>query len=383
MSQSEPLSPRTLAAQALGLIDERTRAIVPPIHLATTFERDPDNLYRSGNSYGRPDNDTVREAEALIGALEGAATTLVFGSGMSAAIAVFLSLGPGAHIIAPHKMYWALRGWLANEAPALGLSVDFVDAEDSQALAAALKPGTAKLVWLETPSNPLWGVSDIEGASRAAHAAGAALAVDSTCATPIFTRPIALGADVVMHSATKYLNGHSDVIAGALCFARDGALSQRARTIRQSHGMILHPFEAFLLIRGLRTLDLRARAAASNAMELANRLSNHAAVSAVLYPGLAHHPGHAVARRQMKGGFGGMLSVRVRGGAEAAIAAAAGVRLWKRATSLGGVESLIEHRASIEGPNSPCPPDLLRLSAGIEEVEDLWRDIDQALSGSL
>ena len=185
-----------------------------------------------------------------------------------------------------------------------------------------------------------------------------------------------------MHSATKYLNGHSDVVAGALCFARDDALSQRARTIRQSHGMILHPFEAFLLIRGIRTLDLRARAAASNAMELANRLSNHAAVSAVLYPGLAHHPGHEVARRQMKGGFGGMLSVRVRGGAEAAIAAAARVGLWKRATSLGGVESLIEHRASIEGPNSPCPPDLLRLSAGIEEVEDLWRDIDQALSGS-
>ena len=178
MSQSEPLSPRTLAAQALGLIDERTRAIVPPIHLATTFERDPDNLYRSGNSYGRPDNDTVREAEALVGALEGAATTLVFGSGMSAAIAVFLSLGPGAHVIAPNKMYWALRGWLVNEAPALGLSVDFVDAEDSRALAAALKPGATRLVWLETPSNPLWGVSDIEGVGNAAHAAGAVLAVE-------------------------------------------------------------------------------------------------------------------------------------------------------------------------------------------------------------
>jgi cystathionine gamma-synthase len=184
-----------------------------------------------------------------------------------------------------------------------------------------------------------------------------------------------------MHSATKYLNGHSDVIAGALCFARDDALSARARIIRQSHGMILHPFEAFLLIRGLRTLDVRVRAAAANAMELANRLSNHAAVSAVLYPGLPHHPGHDLARRQMKGGFGGMLSIRVRAGGEAAIATAARVRLWKRATSLGGVESLIEHRASIEGPNSPCPPDLLRLSAGIEDVDDLWRDIDQALSG--
>jgi cystathionine gamma-synthase len=380
MSEPRLLSPRTLAAQALGRIDEQTRAVVPPIHLATTFERDPDNLYRSGNVYGRPDNETVREAEAVIGALEGAAATLVFGSGMSAAIALFLSLGPGAHVIAPNVMYWALRNWLANEAPALGLSVDFVDAEDLQALERAVKPGATKLVWLETPSNPLWGLSDIEGAGRIAHAAGAALAVDSTCATPIFTRPIALGADVVMHSATKYLNGHSDVVAGALSFGEDDALCARARKIRHTHGLILHPFEAFLLTRGLRTLDLRVRAAADNAMELASRLSNHAALSAVLYPGLPHHPGHDVARRQMRGGFGGMLSIRVRGGAEAAIAAAARVTLWKRATSLGGVESLIEHRASIEGPGSPCPPDLLRLSAGVEDVEDLWRDIDEALS---
>jgi cystathionine gamma-synthase len=381
MTEPRRLSRRTLAAQALGRIDESTRAIVPPIHLATTFERDPDNLYRSGNVYGRPDNETVREAEAVIGALEGAAATLVYGSGMSAAIALFLSLGPGAQVIAPGVMYWALRAWLANEAPAFGVSVDFVDTEDLPALARAVKPGLTKLVWLETPSNPLWGVSDIEAAARIAHAAGAALAVDSTCATPIFTRPIELGADVVMHSATKYLNGHSDVVAGALCFARDDALSARARKIRQAHGLILHPFEAFLLTRGLRTLDLRVRAASDNAMELANRLSNHAAVSAVLYPGLPHHPGHDVARRQMKGGFGGMLSIRVRGGPEAAIATAARVDLWKRATSLGGVESLIEHRASIEGAGSPCPPYLLRLSAGVEDVEDLWRDIDDALTG--
>ena len=381
MSEPRPLSPRTLAAQGLGTVDERSRAIVPPIHVASTFERDADNLYRSGNVYGRPDNDTVREAEAVIGALEGAAATLVFGSGMSAAIALFLSLGPRAHVVAPKNMYWALRAWLSGEAPAFGLSVDFVDAEDLRALTRAVKPGVTRLVWLETPSNPLWGVSDIEGAGRAAHAAGALLAVDSTCATPVFTQPIALGADVVMHSATKYLNGHSDVIAGGLCFAQDDALYARTRTIRRSHGMILHPIEAFLLIRGLRTLDLRVRAAAANAMELANRLSNHASVAFVLYPGLPHHPGREIARRQMKGGFGGMLSIRVRGGEEAAIATATRVRLWKRATSLGGVESLIEHRSSIEGANSPCPPDLLRLSAGIEDVEDLWRDIDEALTG--
>jgi cystathionine gamma-synthase len=371
----------TLAAQALGRIDDSTRAIVPPIHLATTFERDPDNLYRSGNVYGRPDNETVRGAESVIGALEGAAATLVLGSGMSAALALFLSLGPGAHVIAPAVMYWALRAWLVNEAPAFGVSVDFVDTEDLVALTRAVRPGATQLVWLETPSNPLWGVSDIEAVARITHAAGAALAVDSTCATPVLSRPIALGADVVMHSATKYLNGHSDVIAGALCFACDGELAMRARKIRQSHGLILHPFEAFLLVRGLRTLDLRVRAASMNAMELAIRLSNHAAVSAVLYPGLPHHPGHDVARRQMRGGFGGMMSIRVRGGAEAAVATAARVRLWKRATSLGGVESLIEHRASIEGAGSPCPADLLRLSAGIEDVDDLWRDIDEALSG--
>ena len=369
----------TVAAQALGKIDEVSRAIVPPLHVATTYVRDPDNLYRSGNIYGRPDNETVREAEAVIGALEGAATTLIFGSGMSAAIALFLSLPPGSQIVAPRVMYWAIRNWLASEAPLHGLEVQFTDTEDSAALAAAITPGRTKLVWLETPSNPLWGVSDIAEAARLAHAAGALVAVDSTCATPIFTRPIELGADVVMHSATKYLNGHSDVIAGALCFAREDELLGRAKKIRASFGLILGPFEAFLLIRGLRTLPLRARASAGNAAELAARLSNHSAVSDVLYPGLSHHKGHEVARRQMHGGFGGMLSIRVRAGEAAAIATAARVKLWKRATSLGGVESLIEHRASIEGPGSPCPPDLLRLSAGVEDVDDLWRDISQAL----
>ncbi len=232
-------APRTLAAQALGRIDEDTRGLVPPVHLSATFIRDPDNQYRAGDIYGRPDNATVREAEAVIGALEGAAATLVFGSGMSAAIALFLSLGPGAHVVAPRVMYWALRRWLANDAPGFGLRVDFVETEDLAALERAVKPGASKLVWLETPSNPLWSVSDIAGAARIAHAAGAWLAVDSTCATPVFTRPLALGADVVMHSATKYLNGHSDVVAGALGFARDDALSERVRGVRSTHGLIL------------------------------------------------------------------------------------------------------------------------------------------------
>jgi cystathionine gamma-synthase len=367
---SEPYRPRTLAAQALGKIDEATRAITPPIHLSTTFLRDPDNQYRSGNVYGRPDNETVREAEAL-----------VFGSGMSAAVALFLSLGPGAHVVAPTVMYWALRNWLARDAAGLGLTVDFVDTEDFVALERAVRPGVTKLVWLETPSNPLWGISDIAESALLAHSAGALVAVDSTCATPIFTRPLELCADVVMHSATKYLNGHSDVIAGALAFGRADALFERVRDVRKAHGLILHPFEAFLLIRGLRTLDLRVRASALNALKLAHRFATHPRIVSALYPGLPGHPGYQTALKQMDGGFGGMLSIRVRGGADGAIATAARTRLWKRATSLGGVESLIEHRASIEGEGSPCPPDLLRLSAGIEDVEDLWRDIDEALNG--
>ena len=376
---SEPDRQRTLAAQALGRIDEASRALVPPVHLSSTFVRDPAYADWSGDIYGRPDNPTVRDGEAVIGALEGAAASLLLGSGISAAIALFLSLGPGAHVVAPRRMYWALRNWLAEDGPALGLHADFADTEDPEALTRAIRPGATRLVWLETPSNPLWSVTDIEASAGIAHAAGALLAVDSTCATPIFTRPLALGADVVMHSATKYLNGHSDVIAGALCFARADALFERARDVRKTHGLILHPFEAFLLIRGLRTLDLRVRASALNALKLAHRLASHGAVSSVLYPGLPQHPGHQTALKQMQGGFGGMLSIRVRGGAEGAIATTARTRLWKRATSLGGVESLIEHRASYEGPDSPCPPDLLRLSAGVEDVEDLWRDLDRAL----
>jgi len=377
-------SRRTLVAQALGHIDEPTRAVVPPIHIATTFIRDPDNQYRTGNIYGRPDNATIREAEAIIATLEGAEAAMVLGSGMSAATAVFLALKPGDHIVASSVMYWALRNWLVKDATDWGLRVDVVDTTDLDAVRAAIRPGDTKLVWLETPSNPLWTITDIRAVSDIAHAAGARVAVDSTGATPILTRPLELGADIVMHSATKYLNGHSDVIAGALATARADEFWARIKRVRSTLGQILGPFEAFLLIRGMRTLDLRVKAACASAMDLATRLSNHAAIAHVLYPGLPTHPGHDLARRQMQGGFGGMLSIRLRAptpeaGEEAAIAAAAKVQLWKRATSLGGVESLIEHRASIEGPGSPCPTDLLRLSTGIEDVEDLYNDLAQAL----
>ncbi|WP_342360290.1 PLP-dependent aspartate aminotransferase family protein [Terrarubrum flagellatum] len=379
MSDKPNWSRRTLAAQAMGSHDATTGAIVPPIHVATTYLRDPDNEYRSGFIYGRPDNQTVREAEAVVAMLEDAEAALLLSSGMSAATSVFLALAPGDHIIAPEVMYWGLRKWLQTDGVHWGLSVSFVDMSDLKATRAAIRPGKTRLIWAETPSNPTWSISDIAALAEIARQAGARLAVDSTVATPVFSRPLTLGADIVMHAATKALNGHSDVIAGALATARKDEFWARIETNRRMLGCILGPFEAYLLMRGMRTLDLRVRAASATAFDLAQRFANHPDVSEVLYPGLESHPGHAIAARQMKGGFGHMLSIRVRGGEAAAIDSAARIRLWKRATSLGGVESLIEHRASIEGPGSPCPPDLLRLSAGIEDADDLYADLDRAL----
>jgi cystathionine gamma-synthase len=370
---------RTLSAQALGKIDPITKAVVPPIHIATTYIRDPDNQYSSGFVYGRPDNETVREAEAVLAMWEEAQAALLFPSGMAAATTVFMALKPGDHVIAPTVMYWALRSWLLNEATHWGLEVELVDQSDVEAVRAAIRPGKTRLIWIETPSNPLWTIADIAALAEIAHAAGAKLAVDSTTATPVFTRPLTLGADIVMHAATKALNGHSDVIAGALCARETDAFWQRIVSNRKSFGCILGPFEAYLLMRGMRTLDLRVRAASATAMDLAQRLSNHAHIAEVIYPGLESHAQHALAKRQMIGGFGHMLSIRIKGGEASAIATAAGITLWKRATSLGGVESLIEHRASIEGAGTPCPPDLLRLSAGIEDPDDLYADLDQAL----
>ncbi len=373
-------SRRSLAAQALGHVDPITRGVVAPLHVATTFIRDPDNGYSSGFSYARPDNATVREAEAVLAMLEEAeAGALLFGSGMAAATAVFGALEPGDHVVAPNVMYWALKRWLREEGPRRGLAVDFVDAADGRALGQAVRPGRTRLVWIETPGNPLWTVTDIRAAAAIAHGAGARLAVDSTAASPVHTRPLTLGADLVMHSGTKILNGHSDVVAGVLAARSADPFWARIQAIRASGGAILGPFEAYLLMRSLRTLHLRAGAQAAGALALATRLRDHPHVARVLYPGLPEDPGHAVAARQMEGGFGYMLSIRVRGGEAAAIATAAAVHLWKRATSLGGVESLIEHRASVEGPGTPCPPDLLRLSTGIEDVSDLFADLDAAL----
>jgi cystathionine gamma-synthase len=370
---------QTIAAQALGWIDDKTRAVTPPIHTSTTYLRDPDNQYRSGRVYARADNPAFDQAEAVVNALEGGHQALLFASGMAAATAVFQALSPGDHVLAPQVMYWSLRNWLMTFATHWGLQVELIDMTDPAALQAAVQPGRTKLVWIETPANPLWTITDIAAAAHTAHAAGALLAVDSTVATPVLSQPLRWGADIVMHAATKYLNGHSDLLAGVLVTRQDNEHWQRVRKVRAQLGGTLGSFEAWLLLRGMRTLHLRVGAACASAQRIAEHFSHHALVEAVLYPGLPGAPGHDVARAQMHGGFGGMLSIRVRGGQALAVATAAQVHLWKRATSLGGTESLIEHRASVEGAGTPAPADLLRLSVGIEHVDDLIADLEQAL----
>jgi cystathionine gamma-synthase len=379
--RNRPLHPATLAAQALGWTDQATGAVILPIQPATTFIRDPDNQYRRGRNYARADNPGFDQPEALLTALEGGAKSMVFASGMAAATTVFRALPVGAHVVAPTIMYHSLRRWIAGYAAEGHIAADFVDMSSLDAISQAVVPGRTRLVWAETPANPLWTITDIAGAAEIAHRAGALLAVDSTTASPVLTRPLSLGADLVMHSATKYLNGHSDVIAGSLTAARDDEFWQRLVAARSSSGAILGSLEAYLLVRGMRTLHLRVERACRSAQLVAEALVENPHIAAVLYPGLPGHPGHAVAARQMQGGFGGMMSIRVKGGEAASIAAAAKVEVWKRATSLGGVESLVEHRASIEGAGSPVPPDLLRLSVGIEDPDDLIDDLEAALAG--
>ncbi|MGI9479434.1 MAG: trans-sulfuration enzyme family protein [Hyphomicrobiaceae bacterium] len=380
---SRSTTPETFAAQAGGNVDQATGAIIAPIHITTTYERDADLGYSRDLIYARPDNATVRQAEDVISALEHGARSLLFGSGMSAAVSLFLSLPRPAHVIAPKVMYWSLRDWLGNEATKYGIEATFVDSTDGDQVARAIRPGETKLVWLETPANPLWQIADIRAVAAIANWAGAALAVDSTCATPVLSQPLKLGADIVMHSATKYLNGHSDVLAGSLTFGEAASeLLDDVVRLRGQHGNVLGPFEAAMLLRGMRTLHVRVAHQCRSAETIARQLAAHAKVEDVLYPGLEGAPGHALAAKQMSGGFGGMLSLRVKGGEIAAVATAARLKVWKRATSLGGVESLVEHRASIEGPASPCPPDLLRLSVGLEAADDLIADLDQALSGN-
>jgi cystathionine gamma-synthase len=378
---ADKLHPETLTAQGLGRVAEPYREIVPPIHVSTTYERGADGSYPGGRVYSRADNPSYDQAEALIASLEGAAAALLFGSGQAAAAAVFQAIGPGVAALIPRNMYWALRKWVLDYAAQGGPAVELYDnasLDDLEAKSLSLKP---RLIWIETPANPTWDITDIAGASAIARQVGAIVAVDSTVATPVLTRPLEHGAHIVMHSATKYLNGHSDVIAGVLAAAEDDALWQRIRYLRSGSGAVLGPVEAWLLLRGMRTLHLRVGVASRNAHAIALRLRSHPKLSHVLYPGLPDHPEHAVAARQMRGGFGGMVSLRLAGGEEAARTFAARLRVFKRATSLGSVESLVEHRASVEGPGTLCPADLVRLSVGIEHCDDLLEDIERALEG--
>ncbi|MGB5739987.1 MAG: aminotransferase class I/II-fold pyridoxal phosphate-dependent enzyme [Woeseia sp.] len=380
MVPHKKLSSRTRIAQGLHYIDPQTGGVVPPIQPSTTFARDADYALISADySYGRDENPVYLPAEQMLAELEHAEAALLFSSGMAAAMAVVQSLQPGDRIVAPKVMYWGLRNWLQSFCGNWGLTLQLFDTQQPGALAAALEDGPTRLVWIETPCNPTWDVIDIRESAELAHRAGALLAVDATVATPVLTRPLELGADIVMHSATKYLNGHGDVVAGALACANVNDDWLRIREVRAHGGAILGSFEAWLLQRGMRSLFLRVEQACRSAQTIAEHFADHPALEAVLYPGLPSHPGHAIATRQMSGGYGGMLSLRIKGGEAAALRVIKRCEVFIRATSLGGVESLIEHRYSIEGPTSPIPADLLRLSIGIEAVEDLIADLTQAL----
>ena len=378
------VSAETLAAQGLGEADPASGGLAPVINLSTNYEQQPDGSYPQGRVYTRADNPTSEHAERLLAALEGGGCACaLFGSGMAAATAVFQALLPGDHMLVSRVLYWGVRKWLAEFALTWGLDVEFTDTSDLDVVAAAIRPGRTRLLWVETPANPMWEITDLAAICQLAHAAGVRVAVDNTVATPVLTRPFEHGADLVVHSATKYLNGHGDVLAGAVLAARRDPFWERIRSWRRNAGAMPGPFEAWLLQRGMRTLFLRVHRASETALAIATHFDGHPALTAVLYPGLPGHPGRQIAARQMHGGFGGMLSVRVAGGAGHARAVLREVRVFKRATSLGGVESLIEHRRSSEGPSSPVPDDLLRLSAGIEAPGDLIAEVTAALERSV
>lgn len=376
---NRPLKPETRAAQALGWEDPSTGAVIPPVHFSTTFTRKPDHLPRD-QVYIRDQSPTARHAEAVLCDLEGAFEAISFGSGMGACTAAFHALEAGDHIVCARTIYHGVVGWLEQFAEARGLSFSWFPNDDLDALRAAVQPGKTKIVWTETPANPLWKITDIAAAAEIAHSAGAVLGVDSTCASPALTQPLALGADFVCHSATKYLGGHSDVLAGMLAAKTDSDLWQRIKAHRYFAGPTLGAMEAFLLTRGMRTLFLRIERQSENALRVAEFLSEHPKILQVRYPGLPSDPGHAVAQKQMSGGFGGMLSFEPLGSRDEAISIIQACSVFKNATSLGGVESLIEHRKTSEGAiKTETPESLLRCSIGIESADDLITDLGQAL----
>ncbi len=368
----------TLAARAGSQPDPISGALSPPIQLATTFEHTPDGQLPQGYLYQRYDNPTQHETEQVLAALDGAARALLFPTGMAAGATALQALPAGSHILLCDDSYFSFRALATQQFPRWGLSHTLVDFTDLAAVRAALRPET-RLLWAETPSNPLLKVCDITALASIAHDAGAQLLVDSTFAPPVLQLPLALGADIVLHSATKYLGGHGDVMGGVLAFRDDGTHAAACHGLRLLAGATASPFAAWMIMRGVRTLPARMAWHCRNAQLVATFLDSHPRMEKVHFPGLESHPQHAIAARQMRG-FGGMLSFEVAGGGDAALAVAGRLRLFTNATSLGSTESLVEHRASIEGPTSSTPKGLLRLSIGLEHVQDLIDDLEQALA---
>jgi len=380
MSRDEIRKMESMVVQACHYIDAVTGGISTPIQPSTTFARDREYQPIGDYSYSRSENPTYAVLEQVCAQLDGGAQARCFASGMAAITAVFETVNSGEHIVAPRIMYHGAQDWLRriSEKRAIGLSL--FDASDPEDLQRAVQPGKTTLVWIETPVNPTWEIIDIAAAAAIAHQAGAMLAVDSTVAPPVTTRALDHGADIVFHSATKYYNGHSDVVAGILVTRELDQRWQEIKLVRQLAGAVLGPFEAWLLLRGMRTLFLRFERASTSALKIAQHFENHSGLEKVLYPGLQSHPGHQIAKRQMINGFGGMLSFMLKGDASKGRQLASRTNLFLPATSLGGVESLIEHRATVEGPHSVVPENLVRLSVGIENCDDLIADLEQALN---
>jgi cystathionine gamma-synthase len=370
----------TTAVHAGRHIDSATGAVAVPIHLSSTFERGAEGDYPRGFSYSRDNNPVRQTLEQCLAALEGGSEAIAFSSGLAAATAVVQGLEPGDHVLAPDDVYWGFRKVVGDVLGRAGLETTYVDMTQPEAVRAAMRENT-RLAWVETPSNPLMRITDLSAIAAMAREPGRKVVTvcDGTFATPVLQHPLDCGIDMVVHSTTKYISGHSDVVGGVLIARYNNYIFERARKAQHYGGAVPSPFDCWLSLRGIETLPCRVRVHSENAMALAKYLAGHAKVERVHYPGLPDHPGHAVAARQMCGGFGGMLSFQVRGGREEAMGVAARCELFIRATSLGGTHSLIEHRASIEGPDTKTPQNLLRVSVGLEHIDDLVADLGRAL----
>lgn len=371
----------TLAIHATHLQDETAASIAPPVFLTTTFERSEDGSYPKGHMYSRNSNPNRDVLEKGLAQLEGGEVAFVFGSGLAAVSAVFQCMKSGDHVLMPNVGYYASYKLAEEIMGPWGLQVSQVDMTDLAAIEAAIRPET-KLIWVETPANPLLTLSDIEAICQLAHARQIFVGVDNTLTSPILQNPILFGADIVMHATTKYIGGHSDVLGGAVVFKEVSAWTERVKRVQILMGATQNPLDCYLLARGLKTLPLRMREHSKNALQLAIRLEKHPGIEHVHYPGLPSNPNYALAIKQMPNGQSGMISIQIKGDEAQARKVANKLQLFQQATSLGGVESLVEHRKSIEGPGSTTPGNLLRLSIGLEHVEDLWEDLNQAIAGA-